>query len=35
MVATALAEFGRLDGLVNLAYAHEAPRHSPNCRPTR
>ena len=25
MVATALAEFGRLDGLVNLAYAHDGP----------
>ena len=25
MVATALTEFGRLDGLVNLAYAHDGP----------
>ena len=25
MVATALREFGRLDGLVNLAYAHDGP----------
>ena len=25
MVATARAEFGRLDGLVNLAYAHDGP----------
>jgi NAD(P)-dependent dehydrogenase (short-subunit alcohol dehydrogenase family) len=25
MVATALAEFGHLDGLVNLAYAHDGP----------
>ena len=25
MVATALAEFGRLDGLVNLAYFHDGP----------